>query len=179
SDYFIMFDFIDTDRSFSLEAKIYHSGTGSLLSTLALFRTGNKKIILSLNKLSQIVSDSLPVWSKIIDRKANRILLNSGKVQGTEIGDIFYIIRTEDLSIKKDSISLDFDPGLLLGEVEITKTDDLISEGKLKKYNFFDFINPGDSLIKKTDTMESPKVEETKVKNSFSFEVYKSIISIP
>lgn len=179
SDYFLFFDFIDTERSFTLVAKIYHSGTGTLLTSIPLFRTGNQKIVLSLNKLSEIISDSLPVWSKIIKRKASRVLLNTGNVQATKIGDIFYIIRTEDLSIKKDAIGLDFDPGLLLGEVEIIKTDDLVSEGILKKYNFFDFINPGDSLIKKTDNMDFPQTEELQSPKSLPIDIYKSIISIP
>jgi len=55
--------------------------------------------------------------------------------------------------LKKEKIGLNFDPALLLGEVEITKTDDLVSEGILTKYSFFDLINPGDSLIKKTESL--------------------------
>jgi hypothetical protein len=92
---------------------------------------------------------------------------------------VFYIIRNDDLSLKKDSIGLDFDPKQLLGEVEVTKTDDLLSEGILKKYNFFDLINPGDSLIKKTDTMDFTQNEDTQENKNLSFDLYKSIISIP
>ena len=179
SDYFLIFDFIDTERSFSIEANIYHSGTGSLLFTIPLFRTGNKKIILSLNKLSLIISESFPSRGKIIDRNFNKILVNSGNVHGTEIGDLFFIIRNEDLNLKKDTIGLDFDSQMLLGEVEIIKTDDLVSEGILKKYNFFDLINSGDALIKKTDSIEFTEIENTHVQNSLSFDLYKSIISIP
>lgn len=179
SDYFLMIDFIDTERSFSMEAKIYHSGTGSLLSIFPIFRTGNQKIVLSLNKLSLLISESLPVVSEIIDRKFDRILINNGNIQGTNTGDVFYIIRNEDLSLKKDSIGLEFDPFLLLGEVEIIKTDDLVSEGILKKYNFFDLINPGDSLFKKTDTMDFSEIDSTQVNKSIYVDLYKSIISIP
>jgi tetratricopeptide (TPR) repeat protein len=179
SDYFMIFDFMDTERSFSLEANIYHSQTGSLLLTLPVFKTGNQKIILSLVKISRILSEVLPKWSKIIDRKFNRILMNIGKVQGTIVGDIFYIIRKEDLSLKNDSIALNFEPTLLLGEVEVTKTDDLVSEGTLKKYNFFDLINPGDSLIKKTELMDFTELEENIKTKQSPVELYKSIISIP
>jgi len=179
SDYFLIYDFIDTSRSFSMEAKVYHSGTGSLLVTIPLFRTGNQKIILSINKLSLIMSESLPVWGEIIDRSFNKVLINSGNIHGTKTGDVFFIIRNEDLSLKKDLIGLDFDPQMLLGEVNITNTDDLVSEGILEKYNFFDLINPGDSIIKKTDTMNFTKNEDSRVKKSLSVDLYKSIISIP
>jgi len=179
SDYFIIFDFLDTKRSFSMEARIYHSGTGSILMTIPVFKTGNQKIILSLHKLSRILSESLPDWGQIIDRKFNRVLLNSGNIHGTKTGDTFYIIRKEDLSLKKDEIGFNFDPALLLGEITVTETDDLVSEGILKKYNFFDLINTGDLLIKKTDSIIIPDIDEIRNQQELSVDLYKSIISIP
>lgn len=179
SDYFLIFDFRDTKRSFSAEVKIYHSGTGSLLMKIPIFRTGNQKISFSLQLLSKTLSESLPKWSEIIERKFNRVLLNVGNIQGTNEGDIFLVIREDDFSLKKDSIGLDFNPDLLLGEVEITKTDDLVSEGILTKYHFFDLINPGDYLIKKTKSMDFSENEENTVKQPLPVDLYKSIISIP
>ena len=179
SDYFFIFDFIDTDRSFSIVANMYHSGTGSLLTKIPIFKTGNSQIVLSLHKLTRIISESLPKWGNIIDRKFNRILMNIGNIQGTSVGDIFYILRKEDLSYKKDSIGFNFDSNLLLGEVVVTKTDDLVSEGVLTKYNFFDLVNPGDYLIKKTETMVIPEVKEIKDKQGIPKDLYKSILSIP
>lgn len=179
SDYFFVFDFSDTDRSFSIVANMYHSGTGSLLTQIPVFKTGNDQIVLSLHKLTRMISESLPKWCTIIDRKFNRILLNIGNIQGISEGDIFYILRKEDLSLKKDSIGFNFDSNLLLGEVQVTKTDDLISEGVLKKYNFFDLVNPGDILIKKTDSMVIPEIEDIINKQAIPRDLYKSILSIP
>ena len=179
SDYFIMFDFRDTKRSFSANASIYHSGTGSLLREIPVFRTGNQKISLSLQTLSRTLSESLPGWSKIIERKFNRVLLNVGNIQGTTPGDIFLVIREENFHLKKDSLGLELNPELLLGEVEITKTDDLVSEGILKKYHFFDFINPGDYLIKKTESMDISENDKNSINENLQVDLYKSIISIP
>ncbi|MCK5198661.1 MAG: tetratricopeptide repeat protein, partial [Spirochaetales bacterium] len=179
SDYFIMFDFRDTKRSFSANASIYHSGTGTLLQEIPVFRTGNQKISLSLQTLSGILSESLPGWSKIIKRKFNRVLLNVGNIQGTTPGDIFLVIREDDFYLKKDSLGLDFNPELLLGEVEITKTDDLVSEGILKKYHFFDLIKSGDYLIKKTESMDLSEINKNSGNQNLPLDLYKSIISIP
>ena len=179
SDYFLMFDFRDTKRFFSAEVKIYHSGTGSLLMKIPIFRTGNKKISSSLQILSRTLSEALPKWSEIIERKFNRVLLNVGNIQGTTPGDIFLVIRKEDFNLKKDNIGLVYNSELFLGEVEITKTDDLISEGILKKYHFFDLINPGDYLIKKTESMDFAENEKNFVNQSLQVDLYKSIISIP
>ncbi len=179
SDYFLIFDFLDTKRSFSVSVKIYHSITGSVLLTIPVFKTGNQKIITSIQKISRIISESLPVKGNILERKFDKILLNTGNIQGTTVGDIFYIIRSEDLSLKKEKIGLNFDPALLLGEVEITKTDDLVSEGILTKYSFFDLINPGDSLIKKTESMERSNPDISEIVQSVPIDIYNSIISIP
>lgn len=179
SDYFIMFDFRDTKRSFSANASIYHSGTGSLLREIPVFRTGNQKISLSLQTLSRTLSESLPVWSKIIERKFNRVLLNVGNIQGTTPGDIFLVIREDNFHLKKDSLGLELNPELLLGEVEITKTDDLVSEGILKKYLFFDLINPGDYLIKKTESMDISESDKNSINENLQVDLFKSIISIP
>ncbi len=179
SDYFIMFSFKDTKRSFSANAGIYHSGTGSLLREIPVFKTGNQKISLSLQTLSRTLSESLPVWSEIIERKFNRVLLNVGNIQGTTPGDIFLVIRKGDFNLKKDSLGLDFNPELLLGEVEITKTDDLVSEGTLKKYHFFDLINPGDYLIKKNESMDLSENDKNLINQNLPVDLYKSIISIP
>ena len=81
--------------------------------------------------------------------------------------------------MKKDSIGIVFNPEVLLGEVEITKTDDLISEGKLKRYHFFDLINPGDYFIRKTESMDLPENGEESVNQSITVDLYKSILSIP
>ncbi len=179
SDFFIIFDYKDTPRSFSIEANIYDSGAGSLLLTLPVFKTGNNKIVLSFQELSRSISESLPLTGNIIDRKFDKVLINLGKIQNTELGDIFYILRKEDFMLKRDSIGLKFQPDKLLGELEITRVDDLVSEGAVKKYNFFDLINPGDSLIKKTEKMTLPENNQITASPLLPIELYKSIISIP
>lgn len=179
SDYFIILDYRDTKRSFSAQVKIYHSETGSILLEIPLFRTGNQKISHSLQLLSRTLSESLPVWSEIIARKFNQVLINVGKIQGIKPGDIFLVIRKEDFLLKKDSIGPELNFELLLGEIEITKTDDLISEGILKKYQFFDLINTGDYIIKKTESMDFSEKEKIPVNQSLPVDLYKSIISIP
>jgi len=179
SDYFIIFDYKDTLRSFSIEVNIYHSGTGTLLLTIPVFKTGNNKIALSFQELSRSISELFPISGNLIDREFDKVLINLGKIQNTELGDIFYILRKEDLILKKDSIGLKFQPEKLLGELEITRVDDLVSEGVVKKYNFFDLINPGDSLIKKTEKMILPENNQITDSPLLPIELYKSIISIP
>ncbi len=179
SDYFIILSYSDSERSFSANAGIYHSGTGSLLMNIPVFRTGNNKLSDSLQIIARIFSNSLSEWSSIINRKFNSVLIDTGKIQGTKVGDIFYIVREEDFTIKKDQVGLVLDPGLILGEVEISRTDDLVSEGVLKKYQFFDIINPGDRLIKKTEDVNLPDSEALTETLLNSTDLYKSIISIP
>jgi tetratricopeptide (TPR) repeat protein len=176
SDYFMIFTFKDTERSIWIEAEIFHSGTGSLLQTIPILKTGNQKVYLSLKNLSGILFHNLQTWGKIIDRKFNQILLDIGKMQGVEVEDTFYVIRDTDLEIKKDSIGLNFDPSSILGEVSITKTDDLVSEGILKKYNFFDLINSGDLLIKRTEEMTFPEDPQLRVQKDLPADLYKAII---
>ncbi len=179
SDYFIIFDYKDTLRSFSIEVNIYHSGTGTLVSTIPVFKTGNNKIALSFQELSSNISELFPISGNLIDREFDKVLINLGKIQNTQLGDLFYILRKEDLILKKDSIGFKFQPEKLLGELEITRVDDLVSEGTVKKYNFFDLINPGDSLIKKTEKMTLPENNQITTSPLLPIELYKSIISIP
>ncbi len=179
SDYFIILNYFDSERSFSANAEIYHSGTGSLLMNIPIFRTGNNKITDSLEILARTFSLSLSQWGSIINRKFNTVLIDSGGVQGTKVDDIFYIIRKEDFAIRKDKIGLELDPDLILGEVKITRTDDLVSEGNLKKYQFFDIINPGDRIIKKTEDVDVSEGINRSESILIFTDLYKSIISIP
>ncbi|TFG61532.1 MAG: tetratricopeptide repeat protein [Spirochaetales bacterium] len=160
SDYFIILRFSENDRAFKVTGTLYHSRTGNKVETFQVLRTGNRKVSGSLLKLSDMVHSLFTPQGWILERRFEKALVNLGSYDGVKNGDQFYIFRKGSVQLKQDKPGLDYSEKDLLGVLTITGLDELVSEGTIQTDQFFDMINPGDSVISKVEGQELPAAEK-------------------
>ncbi len=179
-DYFIIMNSTEGENTFSIAAKMYHGKTGALLKNFSIFRTGINRVSSTLMKLNDQVQSLIPLQGTILKRKFSNALVDLGRVDGLKKDDVFLILKpSEGLSID-ENFNYKIDKTKILGEILINSVDDLISEGTIKKYNFFDLITAGDILVldssHEKDARDNPAAAEEK---SIPSDIYKTILTIP
>ncbi len=169
--YFLMLSSAEDSHTFSVHVKLFHGKTGALLREFSLYRTGNNRITSALSRVSDTVISMIPLQGKILKMKFDTALVNIGLSDGIKKGDTFFIANNFVYPVDKAH---------LLGEIKITGVDDLVSEGTVKKYTFFNLINPGDAVVpdKKHDT-PSGKGTTVQTQSPPSGDMYKTIRTLP
>lgn len=178
-DYFLMVDSSGNNMNFSLSADLYHGKTGALLKKFSIYRTGNGKVSSALQKLSDSMQALIPLSGKIIKRSADKVLVNLGRIDGIKPGMVFSIVESGYNFILDDQFRYNIPESHLLGEVKIDAVDDLVSEGVVKKYTFFDLINVGNDIIIKSEHKKSSKEQHPAGYGEISSEMYKTILTLP
>lgn len=149
ADFFLILTFFESERTFQIDGELYLARTGSLLKRYSVFRTGNDRIKEALIRFSTQIRESFPLRGALLAREFDRGVINLGTLQQIKEGDSFVIIKKGKLRYKPDSIDFSFKEEDVLGSLTISRTDENLSEGTIKRSSFFDRINPGDELILK------------------------------
>jgi tetratricopeptide (TPR) repeat protein len=150
-DYFIIISADPGLRQISIKIKLFSARTGSLLSTFSKYRTGNERIIQALIAASTQTADLLPQRGILSARQFSKGVIDLGSFDVVAKDDVFLIIRAGSLSLKPDKTGFSYAETEILGEFTVTKVEETYSEGTVQKTTFFDQINTGDWVIRKTD----------------------------
>ncbi len=180
ADYFILFSFSEDAGTYSLEASVYHGRTGTLLTSMRVFRTGNDRVVRASMRLIKDFQALLPTKGRIYRRDDERVLIDLGRFHGIEEEDVLEVVRETDLELKSRSFGLEVAEDEILGEVIITDVDELLAEGNLSTASFFDLVNPTDVVFlqKEEAEAEDGTDESEEEKNVISSTIYKSLLRI-
>lgn len=147
ADYFVVFRFEDRDRSFSGEARVYLTRTGGELARFATARSGNERIQGVVTTLVEQIANLAPVAAPIVERELSRAVVALGSLDGIEEGDVFPIVAETDYLLARDGVSFLYSEANVRGTLEITRTDDLVSEGRIESAEMFDTVGVGDLVL--------------------------------
>jgi tetratricopeptide (TPR) repeat protein len=180
SDYFIIFKIAENNRVVSVSGDIYLSSTGNLLKTIHTIKTGNQMIPEACRAASDEIHKLFPVYGWILNRKFDEVIINLGTKDGLASGDKLEILRKGSVVRSKDDFGFDYSEVSILGFLEITEANELVSEGIVTVNGFFDMINPGDITVIFHE--EETEEGDDSVKDAQLFipgELFKSIANIP
>ncbi len=146
-DFFAILNVIEGDRDIRLTVDLYISATGTKASSWEVYRTGNDRYSLALQKLRSDITLSLPQIGKIIDRRGTNLLIDMGRKDGVEIDAIFEIYKDGYIALQDSGIGLKYSQDEMLGTITITEVGEDISQGVFKQKGFYDLVNIGDEII--------------------------------
>lgn len=161
NDLFAMIDVTEGERDIQIVVDIYSSRTGVRVASWEVYRTGNDRYSSALQKVYKNLSEVLPQKGQIIDRRGSSILIDLGKKEGVEIGDVFEIYKQNTVDISDNELSLKYDTKNLLGTITITAVCEEIAQGSFKKNGFYDLVNIGDEVVPSFVETEETPVDET------------------
>lgn len=182
ADFFVLLTYRETDRSFRVSADVYNARTGGQVETFQSIRTGNNRISQSLVRTVESLAGALPIRGTIYRRRGDEVLVDIGEFQDIEEENTLLVIREEHLNLKNNTFELEYQEENLLGEIRIAEVDDLLGTGTVEPYNFFDLVNPGDTVFPKPEEeqeeepeTESPEEAESRIILS---DIYNEILNI-
>jgi len=160
SDYFLLMHIEESERSFTTVLDQYLTGTGKLLRTYRVFRTGNDRVQDNFNILADRVFEALPLRGNLLARQFDRGVIDLGKYDEMEAGQELAIVRKGKVHLRNDQIGVTADEGDVLGSFSVDALDEIISAGTVTKRSFFDLINAGDEIIPVLPPSEPPQPAE-------------------
>lgn len=172
-DYFGIVSFDETERSFSIRLDFHLSANGKRLREFHTFRTGNDRVIESLDKTADDLRAALPLKARLLDREFDRGLIGLGRFDGVEAEKEFLILRRGEAALQRESIGFDFEESSVVGRFVVENPDELVAEGLIIKDGFFDYVNEGDLIIVPPEDSEA-ETQDQEVKRS----LYEELITI-
>ncbi len=159
SDYFIVLQIDEADRSFSATADMYLSRTAALIGSFTAFRTGNDRVRDSFLKLGGQVAGVLSPRATLLVRKFDQGLIDLGSFQGVKKNDKMVIVRKGGVRLNPDTPGLSFDQKDVLGDFLVTGVDEGVTEGTVRIKGYFDYVNPGDQVVYAPKAVARPQVQ--------------------
>jgi tetratricopeptide (TPR) repeat protein len=158
--YFLITTFNESARSFSASCELYSAVTGDKIKEYRFYRTGNDKVTEALKQIGAGFFEDLPLRGRLVDRRFDVGLVNVGSYDGIEPENELALVRADSVTLKNDTIGLNYTEDALIGTFTVTETDELICEGTISTEMFFDMINPGDEIIGPLPEEEEQPPEE-------------------
>ncbi len=175
SDYFFIINFSETERLFSSECTVYSAFTGAEIKKYRVIKTGNNRIWDSLNKLITDIISDIDICGEIIGLDFEKGLINIGTLESINTEKSFKIIRKDRIKINREKIGYVYSDSDIIGTMQITDTDESVSEGVISNREMFDLVNFGDIVLP-----EDEKKEKTEDGSDYFSEtdIYDFIITI-
>ncbi len=173
SDYFLVIEVEEAQRSISLVANLFFSSSGVKAGTYKIVRTGNDMIANTINTLIDKITADFPLFGSIVRIEFDKAVVNIGKIDGVKVGDKLYIVRNGTLGFGKSKFAKKYKENDVIAYLTIDKVDDIISEGTIERRYFYDLVNEQDKVI--LQPKDAPPLKKEK---SVPWEIYQEILKI-
>ena len=147
ADYFLILRFEESERSFSAELEQYLGRTGTRVASYRAFRTGNDRVQDCLVLLTSQLQAALPAWGRLVTREFDTGVVDLGRLDGLKAEDKLVVVKRGKVRLRNDGVGLAMDDKDIVGDFQVLRPDERVSEGTLKRKSFFDLTNPGDEVV--------------------------------
>ena len=184
-DYFILLKVQEMERSVSLDAEIYSGRSGTKITEVHVYRTGNNRVNFAIAALRKSILNILPIRGKIIAQKQKTLLVDLGKSDGVTKESTFDVVAHDAVTTKDKGTGVSYKSEDVLGTATIDVLNEEISQIVFTKKGFYDLLNPGDEVVltsfgkdRETENIESdtrPKGDSQGVPADRSAELKESL----
>jgi tetratricopeptide (TPR) repeat protein len=147
SDYFLLLQFEESERSITLTLEQYLSRTGKKIAAYRVFRTGNNRIQEAATLLAARLHAALPPWARLVARRFDLGIADLGTMDGLKKEDKLIVVKKGRVRLSSNEVGLTVNDGDIIGDFQVARLDERVAEGVLSKRSFFDLVNPGDELV--------------------------------
>jgi tetratricopeptide (TPR) repeat protein len=147
ADYFLILRFEESERSFSAELEQYLGRTGTRVATYRAFRTGNDRVEDCLGLLTSQLEERLPARGRLVNREFDTGVIDLGRLDGLKADDKLVVVRRGKVRLRNDGVGLAMEEKDIVGDFQVVRPDERVSEGLLSRRSFFDLTNPGDEVV--------------------------------
>jgi tetratricopeptide (TPR) repeat protein len=147
SDYFLLFSFTESERSFRATCVLYLSRTGTELARFTAERTGNDRIRDTLLRIGTSLSDTLPLRGILLKKEFDNGVIDIGRIHGLAEKNVLLIVKQGKVGLMTDKVGFTYQAADVVGEITLTKVDEAVAEGTIAKKSFYDYASAGDEVL--------------------------------
>jgi tetratricopeptide (TPR) repeat protein len=152
ADYFLVISVSESERDLSITGELFAARTGSPAGTFHAYRTGADRLRNAARGITEQLGASLPFRGKLLRRRASQALLDKGRADGVEAGQVYDVVKKGRAVILNEGTGLSYTPEDVAGTLFIDRVDEEVSLGTLSRSGFFDRIEAGDEVILQKQT---------------------------
>lgn len=149
ADWFCLVRTEETERDVRLSLDVYVARTGSPASSFSSLRSGNDRVSRAVSHLAGLLESAPPLRGTLLRRNGDTVLVDLGRNDGLAAGDLLLVVRKGSLAPDSQGIGISYKETDVTAEIEITRTDEEVSEGILRRTGYLDRSNLGDSVVRK------------------------------
>ena len=155
SQYFAVIEFVEEERRFTARAELHLSRTGAELGSVHSQREGNMRVREALARVAEGISRRVPLIGRLVERDFGRGVVSVGRLDGVEEDDELAIVRRSAVIPRSGDGGYLYDRDDRVGSFLVTSVDDMIAEGEIRRRDFVDTINLGDTVLLERDLTEA------------------------
>ena len=159
ADYFLLVSVTESERDISIRGDLFIGRTGSPAGTFYTYRTGTDRLRDASRGIVSQLASSMPQRGTLLVRRQGQALINKGRADGIREEMTFDVVKRGRAQTANEGISLIYSDDELVGRLVITNVDEEIAIGSLSRNGFFDRIEPGDEVILRTESAQTPSAE--------------------
>lgn len=146
-DYVIHCYLREARNSIQFIAEIFSPRSRTGIVTYRATFVGSRRYSRAIRSIANRIEDALPLLGQVIARQQDRVLVNVGRVQGVEAGDVFVIAEQGSLSAADSALAFRYPEESEIGTLTITVADDLVAEGQIMRSGLFDTVAIGNEVF--------------------------------
>lgn len=146
-DYFVLFAVDGDEERFKASYALYLSRTGVKISEIEKIYRGNNRIYSCMREIAAQLRNSFPKLGMVLERRFSRVLINIGKIDGLEKDKKLSILKDQALHFTDSKPGIYFNEADVLGEIQIKKLDEFVSEAEIIRRAGIDAIGSGNRVV--------------------------------
>ncbi len=146
-DYYITGTVEEKEDSLKIHADLISGFNGKVKNSFMAYFTGNDKVFNSIFSIAQDINQNIPVKGLIVRMRGDRALINIGSSHGVQRDMEFLIFREKGLKKDPETGEYTFDSDVSLGNLTITETDEMVSEGIYTYSGAYNRVNIYDNVL--------------------------------
>jgi tetratricopeptide (TPR) repeat protein len=153
ADYYVLVDLSESRDDFQARVSLCLARTGNALRTYNAYRSGNFCVQNAIWQVCESLQREMPLRGRLLKRNLDEGLINLGANDGLKPGDVLTMVSPDSFVLKGDSPGFLFQQDKKTGSFTVSRTDDLIAAGAVKREGFFDRINLGDVILRDGESL--------------------------
>jgi len=146
-DYYITGLIEESSDSLKVHAFLISGFNGKIKEEFTTYYTGNDRVFNTVVSLAEDISARIPLRGLIVRIEGGRALINLGSAHGVEKDSVFHILQEGGLRTNPETGEFEVDPEITLGELTITETDEMVSEGEYTYKGTYNRVNVYDNVV--------------------------------
>jgi hypothetical protein len=147
AEFYVTGEVVERADALKVHMMVHSAFNGMKVHELTTFYTGNERVFNTVVSLATALNQFAPLKGMLVRMEGDRALINLGRAHGVDRDMRFLIVKEGGLQVNPETGEYEFDPAVALGELTVTRVDEMIAEGVYTYEGLFNRVNVYDQVV--------------------------------